>query len=118
LTKVAKEQLENDTTPELKEEVDVSSYDIVFVGTPVWWSKMSLPVKAFLENGDFSGKTIVPFITHGGSGRCSIPEDMRDTAKGAEVLEPLVISGSGNANTTYEIDAWLEDLGFLKSAAQ
>ncbi|MBQ7524729.1 MAG: flavodoxin [Alphaproteobacteria bacterium] len=119
LTKVAKEQLEKDTTPELKEDVDVSNYDIVFVGTPVWWSKMAVPVKAFLKGGNFSGKTIIPFITHGGSGRCSIPEDMRETAKDVEVLEPLVVSGSGGANTTHEIDAWLvEDLGFLKNTTK
>lgn len=107
---VAKKQHEEGTKPELKDNGDVSGYDIIFVGTPAWWYEMAPAVKTFLSKNNFEGKIIVPFITHGGGGKYTIAEDMAKLAKGAKVLSPFVVYGQGNANTDKDITEWLGNL--------
>lgn len=107
---VAKKQHEEGTMPELKDNGDVSGYDIIFVGTPAWWYEMAPAVKTFLTQNNFEGKTIVPFITHGGGGKYTIAEDMGKLAKGSKVLTPLVIYERGNSESDKEIADWLKKL--------
>lgn len=107
---VAKKQHEEGTKPELKDNGDVSNYDIIFVGTPAWWYEMAPAVKTFLSENNFEGKIIVPFITHGGGGKYTIAEDMEKLAKGSKVLNPLVIYDKGNTNTDKEITNWLKQI--------
>jgi len=109
-TVVAKKEIQENILPELKEKKDVSSYDIIFVGTPAWWYTMAPAVRAFLETGDFKDKTIVPFITHGGGGEYSIAKEMGQYAKGSRVLKSISIYNRGNSNTDTEIDNWLKEL--------
>lgn len=109
---VAKKQHEEGIKPELKDNGDVSGYDIIFVGTPAWWYEMAPAVKTFLSENNFEGKTIVPFITHGGGGKYTIAEDMGKMVKGANVLEPIAIYGSGDSNTDKKIKEWLKNLKF------
>lgn len=107
---VAKKQHDEDIKPELKDNGDVSGYDVIFVGTPAWWYTMAPAVKTFLSENNFEGKTIVPFITHGGGGKYTIAEDMGKLAKGARVLNPFVVYEKGDSNTDSELKKWLEDL--------
>ncbi len=107
---VAKEQHEKGIKPELKDNGNVSGYDIIFVGTPAWWYTMAPAVMTFLENNDFKGKTIVPFITHGGGGGYNIAKEMGDFAKGSTVLKPIVIYENGNKDTENDIKVWLKEL--------
>lgn len=107
---VAKKQHEEGTKPELKDNGDVSAYDVVFVGTPAWWYEMAPAVKTFLSENNFEGKTIVPFITHGGGGKYTIAEDMAKLAKGAKVVAPLVIYENGGANAQQEVDNFVSKL--------
>ena len=107
---VAKKQHEEGTKPELKDNGDVSNYDIIFIGTPAWWYDMAPAVKTFLSENNFEGKTIVPFITHGGGGKYTIAENMGKLATGAKVLEPLVVYERGNADTDKEIETWLKEI--------
>ena len=106
----AKKQHEEGTKPKLKSNGDVSSYDMIFVGTPAWWYEMAPAVKTFISENNFEGKTIVPFITHGGGGKYTIAEDMGKLAKGSKVLEPLVIYENGGANAQQEVDNWLKKI--------
>ena len=107
---VAKKQHEEGTKPELKDNGDVSSYDIIFIGTPAWWYEMAPAVKTFLSENNFEGKTIVPFITHGGGGKYTIAEDMGKLAVGSEVLKPLVVYERGYDNIDQEIETWLKEI--------
>lgn len=109
---VAKKQHEEGTKPELKDNGDVSNYDIIFVGTPAWWYDMAPAVKTFLSENNFEGKTIVPFITHGGGGKYTIAEDMGKLAKDSKVLQPLVVYNKGDSNTDNQIKDWLNKLKF------
>ena len=107
---VAKKQHDENIFPELKSKGDVSNYDVIFVGTPAWWYTMAPAVKTFLKENNFEGKTIVPFITHGGGGKYSIAEDMAKLAKGSKVLKPFVVAGRGDSNLQNDIDNWIKEL--------
>ncbi len=108
----AKKEIRENILPELKENKDISTYDIIFIGTPAWWYTMAPAVHAFLNSGDFSGKTIAPFITHGGGGEYSIAKEMEQYAKDSIVLKSISIYNKGNLNTDKEIDTWLKELKY------
>jgi len=105
---IAKEQHDKGIKPELKNNGNVSSYDVIFVGTPAWWYEMAPAVKTFLSENNFDGKTIIPFITHGGGGKYQIKEEMCKLAKGSIVKEPFVVYGKGTSSTDDDIKKWLE----------
>lgn len=107
---IAKEQKEKGTRPPLKNHIDVSNYDVIFIGTPAWWYTMAPPVMTFLSESSFEGKTIVPFITHGGGGKYNIAEDMGKIASGAKILEPFVVYDKGDSKTLQEIIEWVKNL--------
>lgn len=83
----AKDEKQKNFMPELISNGDVKEYDIIFVGTPVWWYTMASPVRTFLAKNDFAGKTIVPFCTHGGGGASMTYSDMQKLAPDAKVLQ-------------------------------
>ena len=83
---------------------DTSAYDTVFVGFPIWWYVEPRIVDTFLEAHDFSGKTIVPFATSGGSG-LGKPQRMASLAPGATVTEGRLLNGRLDAN---DLRAWAE----------
>lgn len=90
---------------------NLASYDVIFVGTPIWWGTIAPPVATFLAESDLTGKIIIPFCTHGGYGAGQSLEDIKKLAPKSRVLEELVLKGS----STYEqknIFAWLSKLGF------
>lgn len=105
---IAKEQHDKGIKPELKNNGDVSDYDVIFVGTPAWWYEMAPAVKTFLSENNFDGKTIIPFITHGGGGKYQIKEEIGKLANGSIVKEPFVVYGKGTSSTDDDIKKWLE----------
>lgn len=84
---------------------DMSQYDVVFVGFPIWWYREPSIIDTFMEAYDFSGKTIVPFATSGGSGLGDAPKNMQTLAKGSKVENgkrfSAVVSGQ-------ELRAWAQ----------
>ena len=84
---------------------DMSRYDVIFVGFPIWWYREPSLVDTFMEAYDFSGKTIVPFATSGGSGLGDAPKNMQALAKGSKVENgkrfSVVVSGQ-------ELRAWAQ----------
>ena len=106
---IAKEQKDKGIHPPIK-NTDVSSYDVIFVGTPAWWYTMAPPVMTFLSENNFEGKTIVPFVTHGGGGCYTIDKDMANLAKGAKVLSPFVVYGKGGASVDKDLAEWINKL--------
>lgn len=90
-----KEEFKNGVRPAIECDVsDVSDYDIIFVGYPLWCAHAPAPMLAFLESHDFSGKTIVPFVTYGGSLFARGTEDIRKSAVGASVAKPIAVRAS------------------------
>lgn len=92
--------------PEMKRMVaNLADYDTVFVGFPVWWYVEPRIIDTFLEAGDFSGKTIVPFATSGGSGLGQAPKRMAGFAKGANVAQGKLLNGHQSAAA---LKSWAE----------
>ena len=74
-------------------DVDVSDYDTVYLGFPIWWYVAPTLINTFLEAYDFSGKKIVLFATSGGSGFGNTVPELQPSAPGAEIMETKVLTG-------------------------
>lgn len=110
---LAQEQLKNDVRPELKDYGDITDYEVVFVATPVWGGQMAPVVKSFLAAHNFSGKNMIPIITHGGGGSYNIPADMAQVAKGAHFVSPeFSINGRDSLTADQLLDSYLLTIGF------
>ena len=111
----AKTEQDNDERPEIKDiDVDMTKYDTVFIGYPVWWYTYPQIILSFFDNYDLSDKTIVPFVTHGGSGMSGTEEDMQTYLKdkNVTVLEGLPVSRNVIENDQSEtVSNWLKELG-------
>lgn len=91
----AKKEIKNNLKPKLKNKIgDFDSYQIIFVSTPNWWSKIAPPVITFLDEYSFSKKIIVPFLTHGGGGEGNIFNDIARFCPDSKIKEGLVVRGS------------------------
>lgn len=77
---------DKNSRPELAKMLDISGFEAIFIGFPVWWYSAPHIIFSFLESADFSGKVIVPFCTSGGSGIDPAPRDMQKCAPKAQVL--------------------------------
>ncbi|MGP1438920.1 MAG: flavodoxin [Treponema sp.] len=94
-TDVAKKEQTSKARPKLKEEIkNLKDYDIVFLGYPNWWGDMPMAVYTFLENNDFSGKVIIPFCTHEGSGASNTVRNIEKTCPKAKVLKAFAMRGT------------------------
>lgn len=94
--------------PEIATAVDdMDAYDTVFVGFPVWWYVEPRIIDTFLESYDFTGKTIVPFATSGGSGLGKAPQRMQQIATGSTVAAGKLLNGRPSADS---LRAWAESL--------
>jgi len=107
----AKKEIKAGYKPVLKTTVkDIGKYDIVFVGSPNWWSTIAPPVSAFLASADLSGKTVVPFITHGGGGMANCAADIKRLCPKSNVLTGLAISGSSAKSSQDEVSTWIAEI--------
>lgn len=107
-----KEQKQN-ARPELKTKINnIDQYDTIVLGYPNWWGDMPMPLYTFLDEYDLSGKTIAPFITHGGSGLSGTPNKIKQEEPKATVTEGLAISGSSAKNSQSTVKNWLSKIGF------
>lgn len=86
---------------------DMAQYDTVFVGFPIWWYQAPRIIETFLESYDFSGKTVIPFATSGGSGMGGTNKALAPSCTGARLLEGKVFRSSTNADTLRE---WVKTL--------
>jgi flavodoxin len=112
VTKLAKEELQQGVKPALKTKIaDFASYDVVFVGSPNWWNTIASPVRTFLSEYDFTGKTIAPFITHEGSGLGASVEDIKKLCPKANVLDGLAVRGKSVKSAQGDVSEWLGRLG-------
>lgn len=115
-TEVAKQEKAENARPEIVGELpDMSSYDVVFLGYPIWWGDLPMAVYTFLEKENFSGKTIIPFCTHEGSGIGSTERFIADTTK-AKMMEGLEMRGrvaqKEQEKAKAEVEEWLKKIGY------
>ena len=86
---------------------NMDDYDTIFVGFPIWWYVAPTIINTFLESYDFTGKTIIPFATSGGSGMGKTNEKLQPSCPGAKLVEGKVWKKNAKAD---ELAAWAEDL--------
>lgn len=86
---------------------NMSEYDEVFVGFPIWWYIAPTIVNTFLEGYDLAGKTIVPFATSGGSGMGETNEYLANSCKGAKLVEGKVLRRNACAD---ELKKWADEV--------
>ena len=113
LVDYAQEEQRENARPALSTNIDnIDEYDTIFLGYPNWWGDMPMPIYTFLDEYDLSGKTIAPFITHGGSGLSGTPENIKEEEPNATVTEGLAVSGSSSRNAQSTVNNWLSQIGF------
>ena len=117
LTDVAKEEQNNNARPSYKGSVpDLSQYNTIFIGAPVWWGDWPMICYTFFENEDLSGKTLYSFSTHAGSGLSGFDKKLSSAVSDSTVGEGLAIAGTDCQNdrdsVRDKVNNWLEDLGF------
>lgn len=111
LLDVARQEQSDNARPELAAQVDHwDSYDVVFVGYPDWWGDAPMIIYSFLESYDWSGKTLVPFCTSGGSGFGRSLDKLPDSAPGAAILEGLHVSSGSVSGASEEVATWIDSL--------
>jgi flavodoxin/predicted small lipoprotein YifL len=115
VNQAADEQKAN-ARPKLSTHIEnLSNYDVIFIGYPIWWTEMPMPMYTFFEEYDFSGKTIVPFSTHGGSGLASTISTIADLEPNAKVIKDgFTVSRNSAASAEKDVVSWAQKLGFEK----
>jgi|AGTN01.2.fsa_nt_gi hypothetical protein len=108
----ARKELQAGYKPELKAKVEnMGSYDVVFVGYPNWWGTIPRPVASFLSSYDLTGKTVVPFCTHEGSGLGRSVTDIKGLCPQSVIPEGIAVRGRNVKTAKNEVSAWLRKIG-------
>ncbi len=116
LVDLAKKEQNESARPELKAAIEnLDQYQIIFVGYPNWWGDMPMILYSFFDEHDFSGKTIIPFNTHGGSGFSDTINTIAELEPEASVnQEGFTVSRDDVAEAEGDILAWLSKMGFME----
>lgn len=113
LLDVAQEERRNNARPALRTQINnIDEYDTIFLGYPIWWGDMPMPIYTFLDNYDLSGKTIAPFVTSGGSGLSGTPQDIQSEEPNATVTGGLSIRDNNVESSQSSVEQWLSQIGF------
>lgn len=114
LVKIAKKEIDNNTRPKVTTVAkNIKSYDVIYVGYPIWWHTTPRVVNTFLEKYNLKGKTVIPFCTSGGSEIDESLPALRKSAKGATIKEGY----TADSGSTAEIRKWLTKIGELGSTS-
>jgi flavodoxin len=115
VVKQARKEQDSNYRPQLQSKVrNIESYDIVFVGYPNWWGTMPMALFTFFSEYKFSGKSIIPFCTHEGSGLGRSVADIKKLCPQSIILEGLAIRGSSVKEAQNNVSVWLRRIGMTK----
>ena len=104
-SRTTKEQNDKSVRPEISsEKLDLAGYDTIYIGYPIWWGEEPRIMDTFVESYDFSGKTMIPFCTSGGSGIGSSGDNLEENAGSGNWLEGERLSSSS------DIEEWINSL--------
>lgn len=114
-TRATVEQNDPDARPVIQGSItDFEQYDVVYVGYPIWWGDMPRILYTFFDTYDFSGKTIAPFCTSGGSGLSGTQGTIAGLEEGAVVLDGLHVSKSTADSAESSVSEWLDSIGLAE----
>ena len=113
---VAKEEQNKNARPAFLEDKDISEYDTIFLGYPIWWGDLPMCLYTFIEAHNWEGKKIYPFCTHEGSGIGRTESNIKRAMNGAEVFKGLAVRGAtaqnNKSSAENSVNNWLKGLGF------
>ena len=110
MSKLVRNQIKEGYLPKI-EDIDISNYDIIFVGSPIWGFSVSLPVKSFLKNNNFENKTLIPFFTYsGGANKKNVIKEVKDTVSAKDFRKPLFMFENGIFLTKEQLIKWLNNI--------
>ena len=112
LCDLAKEEQQNNELPPFEGSVDVSKYETIFIGGPVWWGTYPQVMFTFFSKYDLNGKTIIPFTNHEGSGLGSCVKDVKKAYPNATVTGEFSIYGHDVREGKERVEKWLKKIGF------
>ena len=110
LIQVAKEEANKGELPAYKGDIDVSKYDTIFIGGPIWWGTFPQVMFTFFRDHDLNGKTIIPFVTHEGSGLASTVSDIKRAWPNATVKNGFAIYGHEVRSGKAKVEKWLKTI--------
>lgn len=103
-----------DARPEIDGELpDLSGYDAVLLGSPIWNVRAPMIMSTFIEARDLTGKRVLPFVTYAVSGLAGVDQDYREALPGSDVADGLAVRGEEAADSGDAVDAWLSENGLL-----
>ncbi|MBQ6516021.1 hypothetical protein IJI31_02465 [bacterium] len=110
MSKLVRKQKKEGYLPKI-ENIDISNYDVVFVGSPIWNFSVSLPTKTFLKNNNFENKILIPFFTYsGGANKNNVINEVKDTTNTQNLRKPLFMFENGIFLTKEQIIKWLNSM--------
>lgn len=113
LARLAKNETDSNARPKIRNDIPVEDYDTIFIGYPMWWYTFPMIIYTLFKQYDFSGKTIIPFNTHMGSGDGGTYETIRKLARKAKVLKGLPVEMQEAENGAEKaVRNWLGSLTF------
>lgn len=105
---IGKEEQAQKARPALASHIEnLGDYDVVFLGFPNWWGDMPMAMYTFLDEYDFSGKTVIPFATSGGSGLSDTVNAIKKEEPNAKVLDGFHVGAESAAKAEPQVAAWL-----------
>ena len=116
-TEAATQELNSNARPEFKNanSLNIDNYDTIFIGYPIWWGDVPMIINTFLEKYDFSGKTIIPFCTHEGSGNAGTFTSLKNKMSSSTVnTNGLAIRGTEarKESSRGTVENWLKGLSY------
>ncbi len=112
---IAREEYDNNSRPAIQNKIEnIDEYDTIFIGGPVWHSAMPMIIRTFYESYDLTGKTLVPFATHAGSGLGDCERLARSYYPANTILSGLAVRGTNSVNARGDVEAWLKKISIIK----
>lgn len=112
LIKVAQDEAKAGELPAYKGNVDVTPYDVIFIGGPIWWGTYPQVMFTIFKDINLDGKTVIPFTTHEGSGLASTVQDLKKAFPKANIKPGFAIYGHEVRTGKAKVEKWLKGLGW------
>ena len=108
-TRATKEQNDENARPEIENKIDLSNYDIVYLGYPIWWGNVPKIVLSFMDNTNLDGKTVIPFCTSGSTGISTSENTLKSYKTNIKWISGKRFS---NSTTKDEVSNWIKNLNY------
>lgn len=106
------DERDQNARPQFTLSVNPRNYDVIFIGYPIWWGQMPMIMNTFFDTYNFSGKTIIPFNTHQGSGDAGTYDEIAKLEPKATVLDGFNVNGENAGDAKSDVNKWLSGLGY------